>query len=78
MELGQVIGLTARGIFQLVRYANGHQEELEDHEVLESIALREPGTILNKVHADSSALALRLSAPADAIGESGNNSLACA
>ena len=53
MELGQVIGLTARGIFQLVRYANGHQEELEDHEVLESIALCESGPILHQVQADS-------------------------
>ncbi|KAK9861944.1 hypothetical protein WJX84_005498 [Apatococcus fuscideae] len=46
MELGTVIGLGPNGIFQRVRYTNGHQEELEDHEVLESIALREPGPIL--------------------------------
>lgn len=48
-ELGTVIGVDPQGIFQRVRYANAHQEELEDHEVLESIALREPGPIVHQV-----------------------------
>lgn len=49
LELGTVTGVDPNGVFQHVQYANGHQEELEDHEVLESIVLREPGPILHLV-----------------------------
>ena len=48
-SLGLSLAWIHQGIFQRARYANGHQEELEDHEVLESIVLREPGPILHLV-----------------------------
>lgn len=48
-ELGKVGGLGNRGMCHRVMYVSGHAQDLDETSVVESLALREPGSVVHKV-----------------------------